>query len=42
MISGVAASTARPERCSSQMDVRSRLTSFTQLYTVFNDGADVS
>ena len=36
MISGVADSTARPERGSS------RLNSFIQLYTVLNDGADGS
>ena len=34
MISGVAALIGRPERGASHVDVRSRLNSFTQLYTV--------
>ena len=41
MISGVAVSIGRPELDASHVDVRSRLNSFTQLYTVANAGADV-
>jgi len=41
MIFGVAASIERPERGASHVDVRSRLNSFTQLYTVANAGTDV-
>jgi len=40
MISGVAASIERPERGASHVDVRLRLNSFTQLYTVSNAAAD--
>ena len=41
MISGIAASTGRPERGLLRVDVRQRLNSFTQLYTVLNDGVDM-
>ena len=41
MISGIAASIGRSERGASHVDVRPRLNSFTQLYTVANAGADV-
>ena len=41
MISGVTASIGRLERSASHVDVRPRLNSFTQLYTVANAGADV-
>ena len=41
MISGVAVSIGRLERGASQVDVRPRLNSFTQLYTVANAGTDV-
>ena len=40
MISGVAASIGHPER-GAHVNVRPRLNSFTQLYTVANAGADV-
>ena len=40
-ISGVAVSIGCPERGTSHVDVRSRLNSFTQLYTVANAGANV-
>ena len=39
MISDVAASIGRPERGASHVDVRLRLNSFTQLYTVANADA---
>jgi len=43
MISGVAASIGCPERggCTTHVDIRPRLNSFTQLYTIANAGADV-
>ena len=41
MISGVAVSTGRLERGLTQVDVWPRLNSFTKLYTVLNDSADV-
>jgi len=41
MISGVATSVGHPERDASHVDVRPRLNSFTQLYTVANADADV-
>jgi len=41
MIFGVAVLIGRPERDAPHVNVRSRLNSFTQLYTVANAGADV-
>ena len=41
MIFGIATSIGRPERNASHVDVRPRLNSFTQLYTVANASADV-
>ena len=41
MISDIAASIGRPERGASHVDVRPRLNSFTQLYTVANAGTDM-